>query len=184
VGIFGELGRGVEEVENVKADVVVGTFGKAFGSDGGYVVANQTIIDYLRESSATYIYSNSISPGTAGSAKSAVEIVASQKGKLLIATSKKNIFYFKGAMLKENFTFAADSDHPIQPVLIGDTAKTKHYVEELFALGFLTTNISFPVVPMGRDEIRVQISATHTHKDIDALVEAFVKARKKIRLEI
>ena len=60
VGIAGKTGRGVEEVEGVKADVLIGTFGKAFGADGGYVVANQTIIDYLRESAATYIYSNSI----------------------------------------------------------------------------------------------------------------------------
>ena len=64
----GKTGRGIEEIEGVKADVLIGTFGKAFGADGGYVVANKTIIDYLRESAATYIYSNSIPPGTAGAA--------------------------------------------------------------------------------------------------------------------
>ena len=81
VGIAGKTGRGVEEVEGVKADVLIGTFGKAFGADGGYVVANQTIIDYLRESAATYIYSNSIPPGTAGAALKSIEILDKPAGK-------------------------------------------------------------------------------------------------------
>ena len=68
-----KTGRGIEEVEGL-ADVLIGTFGKAFEADGGYVVANQTIIDYLRESAATYIYSNSIPPGTAGAVLKSVEL--------------------------------------------------------------------------------------------------------------
>ncbi|MEK7597593.1 MAG: aminotransferase class I/II-fold pyridoxal phosphate-dependent enzyme [Patescibacteria group bacterium] len=173
VGIAGKTGRGVEEVEGVKADVLVGTFGKAFGADGGYVVANQMIIDYLRESAATYIYSNSIPPGTAGAAFKAIELLDKPSGKKLLKNSKENVVYFKGQMKTAGYLFAADSSHPIQPVLIGDPVKTSALVGKLFKKNIIVTNISYPVVPKGRDEIRVQISAVHTKKDIDQLVKAF-----------
>jgi len=173
VGIAGKTGRGIEEVEGVKADVLIGTFGKAFGADGGYVVASQTIIDYLRESAATYIYSNSIPPGTAGAVLKSIEILDRTVGKKLLKNSKENVAYFKKQMKKVGYQFATDSSHPIQPVLIGDPIKTSDLVGKLFKKNIIVTNISFPVVPKGRDEIRVQISAVHTKKDIDQLVKAF-----------
>lgn len=173
VGISGKTGRGIEEVEGVKADVLIGTFGKAFGADGGYVVSNQTIIDYLRESAATYIYSNSIPPGTAGAALKSIELLDKPAGKKLLKNSKENVKYFKSKMKTVGFQFAADSFHPIQPVLIGDPIKTSDLVRKLFKKNIIVTNISYPVVPKGRDEIRIQISAAHTKKDIDQLVKAF-----------
>ena len=175
VGIAGKTGRGIEEVEGVKADVLIGTFGKAFGADGGYVVASQTIIDYLRESAATYIYSNSIPPGTAGAVLKSIEILDKTAGKKLLKNSKENVAYFKKQMKKVGYQFATDSSHPIQPVLIGDPIKTSDLVGKLFKKNIIVTNISFPVVPKGRDEIRVQISAVHTKKDIDQLVKAFAE---------
>ncbi len=173
VGIAGKTGRGIEEVEGVKADVLIGTFGKAFGADGGYVVANKIIIDYLRESAATYIYSNSIPPGTAGAALKSIELLDKPAGKKLLKNSKENVAYFKNRMKKAEYLFAADSNHPIQPVLIGDPFKTSELVSKLFQKNIIVTNISYPVVPKGRDEIRVQISAVHTKADIDKLVKAF-----------
>jgi glycine C-acetyltransferase len=175
VGIAGTTGRGIEEIEGVHADILVGTYGKAFGADGGYVVGDQVLINYLRESAATYIYSNSISPGTAAAAKQAIEVIDSPEGQKFLSHSQKMTSYFKQEMTRAGYTFAADSIHPIQPVLIGDTAKTKKLVENLFSEGFLVTNISYPVVPKGRDEIRVQISASHTKDDIDRIVQAFAK---------
>lgn len=171
VASCGATGRGVEELKKAKADVLVGTFGKGFGSDGGYVVADQTVIDYLRESSATYIYSNSISPGTAGAALRAVQLVSGPEGELLLHTSQENTAYFKKQALDAGFNFAADSVHPIQPVLIGDPVKTRGLVDFLFSKNILVTNISYPVVQKGRDEIRVQISAAHTKEEIDTLVK-------------
>ena len=84
--------------------------------------------------------------------------------------------YFKESMKKAGFTFAADSSHPIQPVLIGDPVKTRALVDFLFSKDFLVTNISYPVVPKGADEIRVQLSSSHQKKDIDALIAAFKDA--------
>lgn len=175
VASCGNTGRGIEELKSARADVLVGTFGKGFGSDGGYVVANQHVIDYLRESSATYIYSNSISPGTAGAALKSIEIVNSSEGKKLLEKSQQNTLYFKKLMKEAGFIFAADSTHPIQPVLIGDPVKTKGLVDFLFAKDILVTNISYPVVAKGRDEIRIQISATHSNEEIEYLVACMKK---------
>ena len=167
VGGFGETGRGVEEVSSGQADVLVGTFGKGFGSDGGYVVSDQITIDYLRESSATYIFSNSISPGVAGSALASVNLVNSDEGKKLLEKLRGFTAYFKEEMKKAGFTFASDSIHSIQPILIGDASLCKQLTEKLFAQNIVVTSINYPVVPKGKDEIRVQINASHTQKDLD-----------------
>ena len=177
VGIGGENGRGTEEVSGAKADILIGTMGKAFGADGGYVVADAAVIEYLRESAATYIYSNNISPGTAGAALASVKLVNSSAGKKLLKNSKKNVELFKKLMTEAGFVFAADSDHAIQPILIAEPAKTKKLTDALFDAGFLVTNINYPVVPKGKDEIRVQISATHTTEEI----ELFVKTAESLR---
>ena len=171
VGAVGQKGRGVEEVFHAQADVLIGTFGKAFGCDGGYVVANQTIIDYLRESAATYIYSNSIPPASAGAALAAVKLLDTPEGKQILIQLKINIEYFKTKAKKAKLPFAADSQHPVQPILIGDTLKTKKAVQQLFKQGYLTTAIGYPVVPAGRDEIRIQINANHTNQSINRLID-------------
>lgn len=182
VGVSGKTGRGIEEIENAQANVLIGTFGKAFGADGGYVVANQTVIDYLRESAATYIYSNPFSPGTAGAALRALELLDENEGKTLLKKSRENIEYFKSAATSAGLKFAVDSSHAIQPVLIGDPAKTRIIVDSLFKENILVTQISYPVVPKGADEIRVQISAVHQQKDIDILVEKLQVVGKKLQL--
>jgi glycine C-acetyltransferase len=182
VAACGQTGRGCEEVTNGRADVLVGTFGKGFGSDGGYVVADQAVIDYLRESSATYIYSNSISPATAGAALAAVQLVDSPEGQKMVAASQANVQAIKSQMTAAGFKFAAESSHPIQPWLIGDTAKTQAITKSLFDQGFIVTNINYPVVPKGRDEIRVQVSAIHTAEDIEVFVKACQVAAKEVGL--
>lgn len=173
VGAFGQTGRGTEEVSSGKADVLIGTLGKAFGSDGGYVVADQVVIDYLREAAATYIYSNNISPGTAGAALKGVEILDGAEGEKLLAQSRENASTFKAGMAAVGYAFAAESVHPIQPILIGDAKKAKALSKALYEAGILVTTISYPVVPAGKDEIRVQISGAHTPEDIEYLVRAF-----------
>ena len=173
VGAFGKTGRGVEEHFQEKGDVLIGTLGKAFGADGGYVVADQTIIDYLRESAATYIYSNSISPGTAGAALASFHLMETGEGKMLLERLERNRAHFHREMEKAGCAFAANSVHPIQPVLLGDSTKTTRFKQGLYDGGILVTSINYPVVPKGRDEIRVQISAAHTAEDIDAFVSCW-----------
>ena len=178
VGAYGDKGRGCEEKSKARADALVGTFGKAFGSDGGYVVGDKIFIDYLRESAATYIYSNSISPSVAGAALQSVKIVSSAKGNSLFKKLQDNMRYLKQQMHKEGLQFAAQSDHPIQPLLVGDTMKAKQLKDMLFKEGIIVTNITYPVVPKGKDEIRIQINASHTKKDIDQLVKTTTRYAK------
>lgn len=180
IGALGEHGAGSEEVEGVKADVLIGTLGKGLGSDGGYVVADQVVIDYLRESAATYIYSNSISPGTAAAGSAAIELLSKKQGKDLINNLKGNIEYFKKLVKKNKLKMAADSKHPIQPLLIGSPDKTKALVSFLLDKNILVTSINYPVVAKGNDEIRIQLAATHTKEDIDQLIQALLEARKSI----
>lgn len=175
VGAFGATGRGTEEVSGAQADVLIGTLGKAFGADGGYVVADQAVIDYLRESAATYIYSNSVSPGTAGGALAAVQLVASADGQKLLKKLSSNITNFKEMMKAAGQKFATDSNHPIQPWFIGDPHQTVKLKKDLFDQGILVTNINYPVVPKGKDELRVQLSAAHTKSDIEAFMQAVKK---------
>ncbi len=171
IGVLGDNGKGCEELFNASADVLVGTMGKALGSDGGYVVSSQKVADYLRESAATYVYSNPVSPGTAAAALEALRILKSEEGKEILARLRKNIDFFKEKMKSEGFEFAADSSHPIQPILVGDPGRTRRMVKHLFDSRVLVTQISYPVVPKGRDEIRVQLSAIHTEQDIEEFVE-------------
>lgn len=182
VAAFGATGRGTEEVSGGRADVLVGTLGKGFGADGGYVVADQVVIDYLRESAATYIYSNSISPGTAAAASTAIDVLESADGKELLGKSAHNVQYLKDRLTEKGFRFAAESVHPIQAVLIGDTAKTRALTKAMYEQGFLITNINYPVVPKGRDEIRVQLSATHTKENIDGFVEKMGEVGRELKV--
>ena len=181
VGCFGKTGRGVEEVCGARADILVGTLGKAFGVDGGYIVGDTIAIDYLREAAATYIYSNPISPGAAGAGLAVFHLMQGTDGKKLLAQSQHNIAFFKSLMKKEKFQFSADSHHPIQPLFVGDSIIAKSLAQALFDEGFLVTNINYPVVPKGRDEIRIQISAIHTEEDIRIFVETLKKLRKTMK---
>ncbi|MBP9820104.1 aminotransferase class I/II-fold pyridoxal phosphate-dependent enzyme [Candidatus Woesebacteria bacterium] len=180
VAACGETGRGTEEVTSARADVLVGTLGKGFGADGGYVVGDQIVIDYLREAAATYIYSNSISPGTAGAALTAVQLVDGAEGKKLLKHMRSLIAHFKEAIQSAGFTLAADSHHPIQPILIADPVKSQAFMQSMYDHGFIVTSINYPVVPKGKDEIRVQLNAQQTIEDIDN----FITTAKKVAAEI
>jgi glycine C-acetyltransferase len=184
VGAFGRTGRGVEEAFQVRADLLIGTLGKAFGANGGYIVAEQTVIDYLRESAATYIYSNSISPGTAGAALASIQLVQSTEGQKLLCDLDKNRQSFQKMMGETGAIFAAHSTHPIQPLLIGDAYKTGAFMEELFRVGILVTKINHPVVPMGKEEIRIQISAGHTQEDLEVFAYEWQRIAKKVNPEV
>lgn len=171
VGVFGKTGRGCEESFDAKADVLVGTLGKAFGVDGGYITACAEIIKYLRETASTYIYSNALSPGSAAAARLSISIVRSDEGLGLLQQLEQNISYFRQRMHAAGFEFRYDSMHPIQPLIIGDTQKTRIFAQKMFDSGILVTPITYPVVPEGKDEIRVQLSSAHAQEDLDSFVK-------------
>jgi glycine C-acetyltransferase len=167
VGAFGEQGRGSEEYcAAPPADVLIATLGKAFGVNGGYVTGSATLIDYLRETSPFYIYSNPITPGEAAAAMAAVEIVDSDAGRARLAHLRAMTARFADGIVGLGFETIA-SGHPVVPLMVRDTAKTTALVAHLRENGVLATGLNFPVVPKGDEEIRFQISADHTQADID-----------------
>ena len=172
VGALGEGGRGTEEITGSgPADLLVGTLGKAFGVNGGYVAANSTIIDFLRETSPFYIYSNPITPGEAAAAAKALEILDSERGIGLLRHLRDMITRFEQG-LDDLGLETIKGPHPVTPLMVRDTPRTQEIVERLFEQGVLATGLGYPVVPKGDEEIRFQISADHTAGDIAQALEA------------
>ncbi len=176
IGAFGATGRGTEEYTGAEpVDVLVGTLGKAFGVNGGYVTASRTVIDYLRETSPFYIYSNPITMGEAAAGVRAVDIVDSPAGAALLKHLRAMTAKFESGLTELGFETIA-GEHPVVPLMVRDTARTTALVAHLRAHGILATGLNFPVVPQGDEEIRFQVSADHTEADIDealAVLAAF-----------
>jgi glycine C-acetyltransferase len=172
VGAFGTTGRGTEEYTGSQApDVLVATLGKAFGVNGGYVAAPETIIRYLRETSPFYIYSNPITPGEAAAALEAIELVDGPLGASLLGHLRAMTQRFKAALVALGLE-TLPGEHPVVPLMLRDSARTSALVAHLRRAGILATGLNYPVVPKGEEEIRFQISADHTEADIDDVVEA------------
>ena len=172
VGAFGATGRGTEEyTASGPSDLLVGTLGKAFGVNGGYVVAEKTVIRYLRETSPFYIYSNPITPAEAAAAHKAIDILDSPVGLALLAHLRAMTARFKAGLVELGLE-TLPGEHPVVPLLLRDTARTSALVAHLRRKGILATGLNYPVVPKGDEEIRFQISADHTAIDIDAALQA------------
>ena len=176
VGAFGESGRGTEEQTGGRADILIGTLGKAFGVNGGYAVADATTVAYLRETVPLYIYSNPITPAEAAAALAALRILDGAEGRASLTHLRR-----LGKKLRQGLTSMGYEtimgDHPIVPILIRDTAKTSALVAHLFNNDILVTGLNYPVVPKGDEEIRLQVSASHTDDDIDYLLDAVRRFR-------
>lgn len=173
IGAIGKTGRGVVEVCQADGiDIITGTLGKALGVDGGFVVTNKLIVEYLRETSPFYIYSNPIAAGTVSASIAALKILESDEGLKLLAALRRNSEYFRKGIEKIGLK-TIEGSHPIIPVVIGDPVKAKKMAIELYGKGILVIALTFPVVPKGQDTIRVQISASHTRKDLDYALESF-----------
>ncbi len=174
VGAFGKTGRGTEEYTNAKVDILIGTLGKAFGVNGGYVVSSKTIIAYLRETAPMYIYSNPITVGECYAALKALEILDSQEGLQILSHLKKVTKLFREGLKQAGYE-TLEGEHPVVPLMVRDTAKTKNLVEYLINKGILATGLNYPVVPKGDEEIRFQISASHTTQDIEHVLNILKK---------
>lgn len=167
VGAFGRTGRGTEEhTGSGPVDVLVGTLGKAFGVNGGYVVGSATLLTYLREKSPLYIYSNPITPGEAAAAQAALDILDGDRGRALLAHLRAMTARFQKGLERLGFE-TIPGEHPVVPLMVRDTARTTALVRHLKRNGVLATGLNYPVVPKGDEEIRFQVNADHTEADID-----------------
>ena len=165
VGGFGATGRGTEEHAGAHADVLIGTLGKAFGVNGGYVVGPDTLIASLRETSPLYIYSNPITPGEASAARAAIELVDSAEGGERIAHLHLMSARFRQGLADLGLETLAGT-HPVVPLFVRDAERTTAMIAGLYERGVLATGIFPPVVPKGDESIRFQLNAEHTPHDI------------------
>ena len=171
VGAFGRSGRGTEEVTgSAPADLLVATLGKAFGVNGGYVVAGDTIIRYLRETSPFYIYSNPITPAEAAAATAAIDLLDGPQGVALVEKLRAMAARFRAGLTRLGLE-TLPGEHPVVPLMLRDTVRTADFVARLRQHGILATGLNYPVVPKGDEEIRFQISADHTIGDIEEALE-------------
>ncbi|MBK7491578.1 MAG: aminotransferase class I/II-fold pyridoxal phosphate-dependent enzyme [Nitrosomonas sp.] len=177
VGASGSTGRGTEEITGGRADVLVATLGKAFGVNGGYVTASTTVIAYLRETAPSYIYSNPITPAEAAAALAALDVLESTEGLELLDRLRSLSTKLRSGLQQLGFE-TLPGEHPIVPVFIRDTAKTAALVAHLFDHNILATGLNYPVVPQGDQEIRLQVSAGHTERDLDYLLNALADFRQ------
>ncbi|MGE0650603.1 MAG: aminotransferase class I/II-fold pyridoxal phosphate-dependent enzyme [Alphaproteobacteria bacterium] len=176
VGAFGATGRGTEEhTASSPVDILVGTLGKAFGVNGGYAVASETIVSYLRERAPFYIYSNPITPGEAAAAITALAVVDGPEGRELLDHLRAMTARLRSGIVTLGRETIA-GEHPIVPLLVRDTAKTAELVRHLRDRGVLATGLGYPVVPKGQEEIRFQVSAEHTAADIDEVLGVLADA--------
>jgi glycine C-acetyltransferase len=182
VGVLGEQGGGTPEHCGVRGriDILTGTLGKALGgASGGYAAARKEIVEWLRQRSRPYLFSNSLPPSVAAGSLAAIDIA--EKGMDLRRRLRENSAFFRAGLEQAGFNITP-GDHPIIPVLIGDGAKAKAMADALLREGVYVIAFSYPVVPEGKARIRTQMSAGHARTELEAALEAFRKVGKNLEV--
>ncbi len=174
IGAYGDTGRGTPDYCGAVPDIIVGTFGKAFGVNGGFIAASPTIIESVRQKADTYIYTNPLSVADCAAAVQALDICDSDEGLGLLAHLKERTAQFRMA-LKGLGLESIPGPHPVVPLMVRNTDRTKQLVQYLFDNGVLVVGLTFPVVPRGDETIRFQINAAHTQSDIDSVIDLLRK---------
>ncbi len=180
VGFMGEKGRGSQEHRGVlgRVDILTGTLGKALGgASGGYTSGRREIIEWLRQRSRPYLFSNTLAPVIAATSIKVLDLL--ENGDVLRRKLHDNSAYFRASMQQLGFTLAG-ADHPIIPVMLGDAKLARTMADELLQEGIYVIGFSFPVVPQGKARIRVQVSTAHEKQHLDKAIAAFAKVGKKL----
>ena len=180
IGVLGEQGRGTPSHYGIEdqIDIYTGTLGKALGgASGGYTSGRANIIEYLRQRSRPYLFSNSIAPMVAAASIEALSIL--QDSKELLLTLKNNSKYFRDEMSKAGFILKG-ADHAIVPVLLKEAKLASLMASKLLEKGIYVIAFSFPVVAKGQARIRIQLSATHTKDQLNKAISAFTSIGKEL----
>jgi glycine C-acetyltransferase len=182
VGFMGESGRGTHEHHKVmgRVDILTGTLGKALGgASGGYVSARREIVDLLRQRSRPYLFSNTVAPAIVGASLKVLDLVAGAKH--LRDRLFSNTQFFRKQIAAQGFSILS-GEHPIVPVMLGDADLAAKMAERLLQKGVYVVGFSYPVVPIGKARIRVQLSAAHSHEDLEFAVAQFAAVREEFSL--
>ncbi|MFC3909908.1 glycine C-acetyltransferase [Legionella dresdenensis] len=180
VGFMGDTGRGTPEYCGVadRIDIITGTLGKALGgASGGYTAANAVIVDWLRQRSRPYLFSNTLAPVIAQTSITVLDML--QSNRELLHKLKRNSQYFREGMTRLGFTLVP-GEHPIIPVMLGDASLAGKMAAMLLEEGIYVVGFSYPVVPKGKARIRTQMSAAHEIEHLDRAIAAFAKVGREL----
>ena len=179
-GILGPGGRGTAEHQGVldRVDIITSTLGKALGgAAGGFTCASKEVVDFLRQRSRPYLFSNSLPPPIASAATKALELIAG--GGELRQRLQDNARRLRAGLESAGFTIKP-GEHPIVPVMLGDAALASKMAEKLLQRSIYVIGFSYPVVPQGQARIRIQLSAAHTSEQIDKAILAFTQVGREL----
>jgi len=179
VGFMGKHGRGTHEYNNVlgKVDIITGTLGKALGgASGGYTSGRKEIIDLLRQRSRPYLFSNTVAPSIVSASIKVLEIL--QSSTQLRDKLEENTKYFREEIKKTGLQIK-DGVHPIVPIMLGDAALSQKFAARMLEKGVYVIGFFYPVVPKGTARIRVQISAAHSHDDLNCAINCFKEVKEE-----
>ncbi|WP_042861526.1 glycine C-acetyltransferase [Dickeya sp. NCPPB 3274] len=180
VGFVGEQGRGTHEYSQVmgRVDIITGTLGKALGgASGGYTAARREVVEWLRQRSRPYLFSNSLAPSIVAASIKVLDLL--QDGQMLRQRLWHNASLFRQRMTEAGFTLAG-ADHAIIPVMLGDARLAQTFAAALRQEGIYVTGFFYPVVPHGQARIRTQMSAAHTPEQIERAVAAFIRVGRRL----
>jgi len=180
VGVLGRHGRGTHEHCDVmgRIDIITGTFGKALGgASGGYTSGRKEIVEFLRQRSRPYLFSNTLAPAIAATSLKVLEILlASTELRDKLA---ENTRYFRKRIAELGLN-VVPGEHPIVPIMLGDAVLAQKMAEKLLEKGVYVIGFSYPVVPEGAARIRTQISAAHSRKDLDFAIEKISEVKHEL----
>jgi len=183
-GVLGDRGRGSGEALGVheRIDVFTSTLGKALGGAvGGFTVGRKEIIEWLRQRSRPYLFSNAVPPAVCAATLAALQIVASEEGARLRQRLREHAEWLRQALAQAGFRLKP-GQHPIIPVMIGDAALAVRMADELLRQGIYVIGFSYPVVPQGQARIRIQVSAIHEREHLQRVAEAFHAVGQRLGL--
>ncbi len=182
VGFMGKHGRGTHEHCGVmgRVDIITGTMGKALGgASGGYTSGRREIIEYLRQRSRPYLFSNTLAPSIVAGTLKVLELL--NRSTELRDRLEANTQFFRDGMTKAGFNLLP-GEHPIVPVMFGDAPLAAKFAERMLARGVYVIAFSYPVVPQGKARIRTQMSAAHTREELTFTIEQFIAVRQELGL--
>jgi glycine C-acetyltransferase len=178
VAAYGATGRGTEEYCGTRVDIFVGTFGKAFGVNGGFVAGSRELVEAVRQKSDTYIYTNPLGAADCAAAMKAVDIANGDEGRERLAHLKARTGQFRNGLQSLGFE-SIRGPHPVVPLLVRDTDRVRSMVAGLYDRGVLAVGLTFPVVPRGDETIRFQVNAAHTEGDIDEVLQRLAELKER-----
>jgi glycine C-acetyltransferase len=180
VGFVGKHGRGSAEYCGVegRVDIITGTLGKALGgASGGYTSGKREVVEWLRQRSRPYLFSNTLAPVIAAASLKVFDLI--DNGDALRQRLYANADLFRTEMTTLGFTLAGEG-HAIIPVMLGDAALAQEMASRMLAKGVYVVGFSFPVVPRGQARIRTQMSAAHSEADVRKAIQVFAEVGREL----